>query len=172
MLFVSRADDVESVKRSVQIAVKAGVTASEIRVRWHNDFGWSPWHSIVLTTPPQKFSLPLAEGWVRVNAAEYWKTQEGVVIVTFRVAPENGAAIDTSTHIIATLPEGFRPNGYTPHIAVSTMNLSTEIYDASAWVDNAGAIKAQTRTSIPQSGGSSPTGWAGFAGTFVFVADS
>lgn len=126
----------------------------------------------VLTTPPQKFSLPLAEGWVRVNAAEYWKTQEGVVIVTFRVAPENGAAIDTSIHIIATLPEGFRPNGYTPHIAVSTMNPGTDMYDASAWIDGNGSICAQTRTSIPQSGGSSPTGWAGFAGTFVFVADS
>lgn len=126
----------------------------------------------MLTTPPQKFSLPLAEGWVRVNAAEYWKTQEGVVIVTFRVAPENGAAIDTSTHIIATLPEGFRPNGYTPHIAVSTMNPGTDMYDASAWIDGNGSICAQTRTSIPQSGGSSPTGWAGFAGTFVFVADS
>lgn len=133
---------------------------------------WGAWKQISTATPPQKFSLPLADGWVRVNAAEYWKTQEGVVIVTFRVAPENGAAIDTSTHIIATLPEGFRPNGYTPHIAVSTMNPGTDMYDASAWIDGNGNICAQTRTSIPQSGGSSPTGWAGFAGTFVFVADS
>lgn len=133
---------------------------------------WQGWERITTDVPPQKFSLPLADGWIRVNAAEYWKTQEGVVIVTFRVAPENGAAIDTSPHTIAMLPEGFRPNGYMPHIAVSTMNPGTEIYDASAWVDNTGAIKARTRTSIPQSGGSSPTNWAGFAGTFVFVAAS
>lgn len=136
------------------------------------EYNWEDWVQIALATPPQEFNLPLAEGWVRVNAAEYWKTQEGVVIVTFRVAPENGSAIDTSSHIIATLPEGFRPNGYTPHIAVSTMNPGTDIYDASAWIDGNGNICAQIRTSIPQSGGSSPTGWAGFAGTFVFIAAS
>ena len=152
-----------------------GVSVGKIfwRRRIHiSENPWSNWFPLANATPPQEFDLPLADGWIRVNAAEYWKTQEGVVIVTFRVAPENGAAIDTSSHTIAMLPEGFRPNGYTPHIAVSTMNPGTEIYDASAWVDNTGAIKARTRTSIPQSGGSSPTNWAGFAGTFVFVAAS
>lgn len=156
---------------SVQIAIGA-VENAGLYWRKARGFTWAAWENAATPTPPQEFDLPLADGWVRVNAAEYWKTQEGVVIVTFCVAPENGAAIDTSTHIIATLPEGFRPNGYTPHIAVSTMNPGTDMYDASAWIDGNGNICAQTRTSIPQSGGSSPTGWAGFAGTFVFVADS
>lgn len=134
--------------------------------------GWSDWKPIVTATPPQKYSLPLADGWVRVNAAEYWKTQENVVIVTFRVAPANGAAIDTSTHTLATLPEGFRPAGYTPHIAVTTMQRGTNIYDAYAWIASSGNIKAQTTSQIPESSGDSATNWAGFAGTFVFVADN
>ena len=101
MLFVSRADDVESVKRSVQIAVKARVTASEIRVRWHNDFGWSPWHSIVLAAPPQEFDLPLAEGIG--NSAKYSKDQLGRVQLRGWIT---GATADT---VVATLPAGFRP---------------------------------------------------------------
>ena len=41
---------------------------------------WSAWEKIATATPPQRYVLQLADGWVRVNAAEYWRTQEGLVI--------------------------------------------------------------------------------------------
>lgn len=131
-----------------------------------------PWREIPTATPPQRYTLPLADGWVRVNAAEYWKTQEGVVIVTFRVAPENGVAIDTNTKIIATLPEGFRPAGYMPHISAATMKSGEKGNDAQAWINETGNIYAQAVTPIPETSGGSPTNWGGFAGTFIFVANS
>lgn len=132
---------------------------------WSNDLGFTGWAPKL----PEKRSLPLADGWIRVNAAEYWVTQENVVIVTFRVAPENGVAIDTSTKIIATLPEGFRPVGCMPHISVATMKSGEKGNDAQAWIDEIGNIYAQAVTPIPATSGGIPVNWGGFAGTFVFV---
>lgn len=143
-------------------------------INGYNGLVWAGWQKIATATPPQKYTLPLADGWVRVNAAEYWKTQEGIVIVPFRVARENGAEINTSTQIIATLPEGFRPpSDVTPHIAVSTMVVgSGGDRDAVAWVNSSGNIYAQASSSIPAKDGGTPVNWGGFAGTFVFSSGS
>lgn len=34
---------------------------------------WSAWEKIAIATPPQRYVLQLADGWVRVNAAEYMR---------------------------------------------------------------------------------------------------
>lgn len=149
----------------------SGITYTRV-FQGYDETIWEEWKQLSTATPPQKYSLPLADGWVRVNAAEYWKTQEGIVIVTFRVAPENGVAIDTSTKIIATLPEGFRPVGYMPHISAVTMKNGEKGNDAQAWINETGNIYAQAVTPIPETSGGSPANWGGFAGTFIFVSNS
>ena len=150
------------------------IDANRIQFQSFDGSSWRPWTPIATATPPQEFDLPLADGWVRVNAAEYWKTQEGLVIVTFRVARENGAGIDTSTQMIATLPESFRPpSNVTPHAAASTMVMgSNETRDAVVWVDSAGNIYTQASNPIPAKDGGTPLDWGGFAATLVFVAAS
>lgn len=140
-----------------------------VQVQAGLDWKWLAWNQISTATPPQKFSLPLADDWVRVNAAEYWKTQEGIVVVTFRVAKTNGAAISAGTNHVATLPEGFRPVGYFTHAAVAIMK---DNLVCAAWIDTNGWVMCNTSMDIPQSSGSEPALWAGFAGTFVFVAAS
>lgn len=129
---------------------------------------WSEWIKLSDATPPQKRSLPLEDGWVRVNAAEYWIMQECIVIVTFRVARENGGAISAGIHKVATLPDGFRPAGYLSRAVISKMDGDNM---GSAWVDTNGGVYCNTGAEIPQSSGSTPDLWHGFAGTFVFVAE-
>lgn len=132
------------------------------------DQNWSGWMPQATATPPQKYALQLAEGWVRVNAAEYWRTQEGVVIVTFRVARENGAGLQQGNWIVATLPEGFRPSGYIPHVASGTMSGNNM---AAVWVNESGEVWASNLLSLPEASGDDPNSWAGFVATLVFVAN-
>lgn len=117
-------------------------------------------------TPPQKYSLPLVEGWVRVNSAEYWRTQEGLVVVIFRVAREDKQSLAPGNHQVATLPAGFRPVGYYPN-AVSKIFGGTT---GNVWIDGAGAIWENNAETIPASSGDDPSLWKGVSATVVFVA--
>lgn len=65
---------------------------------------------------PERYALPLTNGFVRVNASEYWKSENGLVTVSFRVG-RSGVEIPAGSYPIAYLPEGFRPIGYVPHAA-------------------------------------------------------
>lgn len=118
---------------------------------------------------PQRYALPLANGWVRVNAAEYWRTQENIVIVTFRIAREGGAEIQSGNLHIATLPEGFRALNYQAHTVGSTV---TPVKPATIWTDVNGFIWASSAENIPSNGSMEPYEWAGFAATLVFVSES
>lgn len=68
----------------------------------------SEWHEVAVAEPPQKFSIPLSEGWEAQSGgdAKYFKTQEDIVHVSMNVK-SNTAVADGDT--IATLPAGFRP---------------------------------------------------------------
>lgn len=64
------------------------------------------WVEIATATTPQIFDVPLAAGWTKHRASEYFKTQENIVTVYFQVhtsSPQGGEVT------LATLPEGFRP---------------------------------------------------------------
>lgn len=61
-----------------------------------------------LTTPPQKFDLPLLDGWYTNDRAQYRKTQEGLAVVNAILELSEGYDASDNTQI-AVLPEGFRP---------------------------------------------------------------
>lgn len=62
---------------------------------------WSEWKTLATATPPQEFSLPLADGIG--GSARYIKTQESIVYIFGWIT---GAQLESE---IAILPEGFRP---------------------------------------------------------------
>lgn len=134
---------------------------------YRNSSIWSEWIPIPAAIPPQRYVLQLADGWVRVNAAEYWRTQEGLVIVTFRIARSGGAEISAAQHPIATLPEGYRPVGYAAHVAASTMTAVPAV----VWVGDDGVIYASAVQDIPGSSDPAPGNWPGFVATMVFCAN-
>ena len=127
---------------------------------------WTDWMPYATATPPQKYSLPLAEGWVRVNSAEYWRTQEGLVVVVFRVAREDKQSLSPGNHQVATLPAGFRPVGYYPNGVSKIFGGTT----GNVWIDEAGAIWENNAETIPESSGDDPSLWKGVSATVVFVA--
>lgn len=126
----------------------------------------SEWIPIPAATPPQRYVLQLTDGWVRVNAAEYWRTQDGIVAVTFRIAHSNGAAINAGPQQIATLPEGYRPVGYAAHAAASTMSAVPAV----VWVGDDGVIYASAAQEVPGSSDPATGNWPGFVATLVFAA--
>lgn len=70
---------------------------------------WTGWKPLATATPPQEFNLPLAEGWLPIDArygAVYWKTQESIVNISLSLKSDHTV---TDGEIIATLPSGFRP---------------------------------------------------------------
>lgn len=79
------------------------------KITWVNStvaeewFGWIPQAT---ATPPAVYDLPLVAGISNVRSCKYWKNQFGEVgfIITCGVS---SSVLDNS--IIATLPEGYRP---------------------------------------------------------------
>ena len=141
--------------------------SGRIAVNRTDNAKWMGWQYLSTTTPPQRYVLQLADGWVRVNAAEYWRTQEGLVVVTFRIARSSGAEISAVPHPIATLPEGYRPVGYASHVAASTMSAVPAVL----WVGDDGVIYASAAQEVPASSDPNSANWPGFAGTMVFCAN-
>lgn len=66
------------------------------------------WYEIATATPPQKFDLPLLDGWYTNDRAQYRKTQEGLAVVNAILELSEGYDASDNTQI-AVLPEGFRP---------------------------------------------------------------
>lgn len=70
---------------------------------------WQGWERITTDAPPQEFDIPLAEGWLPIDAryaAVYWKTQESIVNISLGLKSDHTV---TNGETIAILPSGFSP---------------------------------------------------------------
>jgi len=68
-----------------------------------------PWQNKVNIVTPEIYDLPLINGFAATPSAKYWKTQENIVTITFRIG-KGGVEIPAGVHQIGLLPEGFRPS--------------------------------------------------------------
>ena len=91
-----------------QLQLSANPLGTTLAHRCKNWGIWGSWIPIANATPPQEFSLPLAVGIDAYGKSTYWKTQDGICFVNIAAHPSSASIIDGS--IIATLPEGFRPD--------------------------------------------------------------
>ena len=77
---------------------------------YSNASTWHEWIPIAISTHPQAFDLPLAEGFIVYPGfqATYHKNQFGEVTVVIVVLKQDGSSI-VYGDVLATLPIGFRP---------------------------------------------------------------
>ena len=57
---------------------------------------------------PQGYDLPLENGWDVYGICKYWLTQDGMCFVN--IGAHATSPPSTEQVVLATLPEGFRPN--------------------------------------------------------------
>ena len=69
---------------------------------------WQEWEKIATATPPQGYDLPLEIGWDVYGICKYWLTQDGMCFVN--IGAHATSPPSTEQVVLATLPEGFRPN--------------------------------------------------------------
>ncbi len=89
-------------------------------------------------TPPQRYNLPVSEGFEITHAGHYWKTSFGLVTVTFEIIKKQ-PPFGPGGYCIATLPVGFRPVGYLAHFNAVTRG-SSGFQSTYAYVTTEGAI--------------------------------
>ena len=77
-----------------------------------------------LTTPPQEFDLPLADGVVLRSGTTYWKDNTGMVGVNGVISLGNNMAPRMA---IGTLPVGYRPASDKSGILVSASGAAVPI---------------------------------------------
>lgn len=108
---------------SVQIAVGA-VENSGLCWRKAHGAEWQPWEFAATATPPEEIPLKLAEGFANANdvTSVYWKDQFNQV--HFFIALLMPQITSTFGVVIATLPEGYRPNKTLLYVC-SSMDVST-----------------------------------------------
>ena len=120
------------------------------------------WTYIPITTPPQQFDLPLAEGWTSQirGSCRYAITQENVVVVTFKAVHSAATPASTDT-MIATLPDGFRPTALVHSVCIRSDFVSSSI---AVFCTETGGVWIHSSQEIPSG--------VGVAGEIIFVAAS
>lgn len=123
-----------------------------------SQMSWTGWKEIPTATPPQEYSLPVADGFSSNPSAKYWKDQFNQV--HFRVYCTTQSSL-SSGGVIATLPEGFRPDVATAFVSGSLSVATRKI----------GSLNILPNGSIAYYGDVIPSGSTVF-GSGVFVAAS
>lgn len=79
------------------------------RAEFTNNHLWA-WRKIAFCEKPQEFDLPITAGYEdQLYQNTYYKTQDGIVHVSFYIRKTTSTAFD-SQEVFATLPAGFRPS--------------------------------------------------------------
>ena len=96
-------------------------------------------------TAPREFEIPFTGGFVMQAGCCYRKTQEGIVSMSFR-AGKNGEEIAAGDHLIAIMPEGYRPTIVAHSTIVSWPQVTTT---GLLWVAHTGEVRVRVSASIP-----------------------
>ena len=96
-------------------------------------------------TAPKEFGIPFTGGFVAQAGGCYCKTQEGIVSMSFR-AGKNGEDIAAGDHLIAIMPEGYRPTIVAHSTIVSWPQVTIT---GLLWVGSTGEVRVRVSTSIP-----------------------
>ena len=87
----------------------AADTNELFRAEFTNNYLWA-WRKIAFCDKPQEFDLPITAGYEdQIHQNTYYKTQDGIVHVSFCIRKTTSTAFD-SQEVFATLPAGFRPS--------------------------------------------------------------
>lgn len=123
------------------IAYDSGYTY--MRVFQGNSGGsFTDWVKIPITTPPQEYDIPLADGFA--GYAKYSKNQFGQVLITLQdIVFSSGASFEYQNTLIGTLPAGFRPirSIFTPAVATGASGVPI-VGVFQLWVESNGSIYA------------------------------
>ena len=121
-----------------------------IEYRTYKRYGeaWRKWEPIATATPPQEYDLPLAAGWSARpgSLCTYYKTQEGIVDITFKA--NHSGPIPIGTQPLATLPVGFRPRSIVNSVC---MDIALSGHAMALWVASDGTIYFSAVKEIPAS---------------------
>ena len=103
------APDVPGGTRSAMLSYIDGV-ATRARYIGERTSSGDYWAKLATATPPQEFDLPITAGYEdQIYQNTYYKTQDGIVHVSFCIRKTTSTAFD-SQEVFATLPAGFRPS--------------------------------------------------------------
>ena len=105
-----------------------------------SQMSWTGWKEVPTATPPQEYSLPLAEGITALQPCTYYKNQFGEVTVGGSVA----GTISQDT-VIGTLPVGFRPSKFVERPA--TIGVGATRYPGTVIINPYGVISITTPAS-------------------------
>lgn len=101
--------DAPKIRRTVVAVLYDPTRQSQIAIRpAFNDAWLLEWTYIPITTKPQVYNLPLAEGLIQSSASWYSKDQFNQVHVHGAISAGSGS-LEWDT-LVATLPEGYRPS--------------------------------------------------------------
>lgn len=110
----------------------SGITYTRV-FQGYDETIWEEWKQISTTTSPQRYDLPLNDGFSANGTCKYFKIQENIVNLSGGVSGSFPSNQDTQ---IGILPEGFRPSGTCRRDAVA--NASTAYIeiraDGSVWI--------------------------------------
>lgn len=97
----------------------------KIACRHRDAYGdWKPWTLQATAVKPTEYVLALSDEFSPSGANKYFKTEDGVVTVSFNIIHNTSFIANGWGTVVATLPVGFRPNSLLcfPAIARKTDN--------------------------------------------------
>ncbi len=102
----------DGIYRKTAVGIRYSAGYPQIATRGVFDENWidDDWLYFSTTRPPQEFDLPITAGYEdQLYQNTYYKTQDGIVHVSFCIRKTTSTAFD-SQEVFATLPAGFRPS--------------------------------------------------------------
>lgn len=117
-------DEKTTTTRRVQLVISTGTGKIACRHYEPTLQKWQDWTVQATTQKPIEYVLALSDEFSPSGISKYFKTEDGVVTVSFNIIHNTSFIANGWGTVVATLPVGFRPNSllYLPAIARKTDN--------------------------------------------------